>query len=231
MARYNRIKKKSDLKKPDQFVSFWEHAYIWLNENRERILIPGLAVIVAVMLAGGYLYYRSQREISAQRELYFALKDLPGEVSGRKSVLKELLEPLDEISERFSGSVGARIAEIYIGNEHYDKGRMEKAEPIFKSIAESGGSRNVISRLAALGLARVYQNRGKYDDSTKVLEKFRKAENSAFGEEMDLLVAENHELSGDSNAAMKDYADFLKKYPGSIRAMRVRDKAEALKRG
>jgi len=211
VARYNRIKKKANITAPDEFLSFWEHAYTWGAEKKERVLFPALAVVLVAVLVGGFFYYRSQREITAQRELYLALATAPREGSGEKVDTQKFISALDAVAERFEGTVGAKEALLYKGNVLYEKNKMDEAEKVYKSIVDSGKLDCFITRTAVVALARIYQDKGQYDESTKLLNKYRKLENGALNEEMDLIIAQNYELAGDGKSALAEYDDFLEK--------------------
>jgi len=229
VARYNRIKKKANITAPDEFLSFWEHAYNWGAEKKERVLFPALAVALIAVLVGGFFYYRSQREITAQRELYLALASVPRAEAGKKIDTKKFISALDGVAERFEGTVGAKEALLYKGNALYEKNKMDEAGKVYKSIVDGGKLDCFITRTAVVALARIYQDNGKFDESTKLLKKYRKLENGALNEEMALIIARNYELAGDGKSALAEYDDFLAKYPRSMRAGTVREKADRLR--
>ncbi len=229
MARYNRIKKKANITAPDEFLSFWEHAYAWGLEKKERVLFPALAVALVAMLVGGFFYYRSEREITAQRELYLALTTAPREDTGKKIDTKKFIAALDAVAERFEGTVGGKEALLYKGNTLYEKNKMDEAEKIYQSIIADGKLDCFFTRTAVVALGRIYQNNGKFDESTKLLKKYRKLENGDLNEEMALIIARNYELAGDGKSALAEYDDFLAKYPRSMRTGTVQEKAEQLR--
>jgi len=229
VARYNRIKKKVNITAQDEFLSFWEHAYKWGSEKKERVLFPALAVALIAVLVGGFFYYRSQREITAQRELYLALAATPREGTGKKVDMKKFISSLDAVAERFEGTVGAKEALLYKGNILYEKDKMKEAEKVYKAIVAGGKLDCFITRTAVVALARIYQDNGKFDESTKLLNKYRKLANGALNEEMALIIARNYELAGDGKSALAEYDDFLTKYPRSMRVSTVREKADRLR--
>jgi tetratricopeptide (TPR) repeat protein len=229
VARYNRIKKKTDITAQDEFLSFWEHAYTWGAEKKERVLFPVLAVALIAVLVGGFFYYRSQREITAQRELYLALATAPREDTGKKVDTKKFISALDAVAERFEGTVGGKEALLYKGNVFYEQNKTDEAGKVYKSIVAGGKLDCFITRTAVVALGRIYQDNGKFDESTTLLKKYRKLENGALNEEMALIIARNYELAGDGKSALAEYDDFLAKYPRSMRAGTVRERADRLR--
>jgi len=229
VARYNRIKKKANITAQDEFLSFWEHAYKWGAEKKERVLFPVLAVALIAVLVGGFFYYRSQREITAQRELYLALATAPREDTGKEVDTKKFIAALTAVAERFEGTVGAKEALLYKGNALYEKNKMDEAEKVYKAIVAGGKLDCFITRTAVVALGRIYQDNAKYDEATKLLKKYRKLENGALNEEMALIIARNYELAGDGKSALAEYDDFLAKYPHSMRAGTVQKRADRLR--
>jgi len=224
VAHYKRIKKKVNLKAPDQFVSFWHRTYNRALENRKKILPPVCGVLLLVLLAGGFFYYRAQKEQSAQRELYSILKDYPRDGAESSGKLEEVIKSLDAFSGRFSGTGAGRVGELYRAHMLFNKGEREEAARLYGEIAESGASDDLITGMAGLSLARLYQDQGKYADSAETLKKLKADGRTNFSEEVDLLTAHNHELSGEKKAAIEEYRRFLKEYPESTRIPRINEK-------
>ena len=224
MARYKRIKRKEDLKAPDEFVSFWDSVYFWVADNGEKVLYPLVGIIIIFMVSAGYAYYQDSRENTAQRELYRSLANYPSDnpqegasISPNDVDMKKLAETIGEVSDRFSGTLGGKLAGFYQANVMYKDGKMAEAEALYKSGYESDGADGMLGRLSGISLARVYQNQQKYSDAIGVLEKLKESKVEAFMEEIDYLLAMNYELSGDSDRALETYVEFLGKYQVSSR--------------
>lgn len=228
MAHYKRIKKKENLKEPDQFISFWRRTYNSALENRDKIFLSVGGVFLLVLIAGGFLYYRAQKEQSAQLELYSILKDYPRDGSESSDKKGEVVKFLDAFNKKFSGTGAGRVGELYQAHMLFNKGDFEQAEQLYKTIAKSGATDDLITGMAAVSLARLYQDQAEYSKSTETLKKFRAGRRTNFSEEVDLLTAHNYELNGEKEAAIEEYRDFLKKYPQSVRIPGVNEALFAL---
>jgi len=228
VARYKRIKVKSVITEPDEFLTFWDSAYLWMNENRNKVLIPLFAALLVVVSVAGFFYYRSERSIASQRELYFALKDFQDDefLDQKESDPDKLNKRLDAIVSKYKGTYGAEMAELYKAAVFYEKGRLDDAETAYKKVEGDGRTDNLITRLGAIGLARVYQSNGKYEESSNALTRYRKS--GQFKEEMDIITAENFELDGDFAMAREEYASFINNNPESARVGDVKEKLAVL---
>ncbi len=224
MAHYKRITKKLDIKGPDEFLGFWTRVYFWTQEKKDQLLLPALGLAVAVALAFGFIYYRQQMELSAHRELFEILKDLPRQGAENAATPDTLVGSLKSYSEKYSGTPSGRIAQLYAANILYKKKSLDDAARFYSAVANSGGG--LATQMAALGLARTYQEQGKYADAIATLEKFGK--DSPFSEEMDFMAARTHELDGKKEIALKEYNKFAEKYPGSPSAAIAHERAAKL---
>jgi len=236
VARYKRIKRKEDLKAPDEFISFWDSVYFWVTDNSEKVIYPLVGLAIIIMISAGYMYYADSRENTAQRELYRALVEYPSDSPTEANAqpkdnvdLPKLAETIGEVSERFSGTVAGKLASFYKANVHYKDGKMPEAEALYKQVFESEGAEDTVGRLSGIGLARTSQNQGKYSEATSVLEKLKGSKSEAFMEEIDYLLGLNYELAGNSDRALETYVEFLGKYQVSSRRDLVVNQIASLK--
>lgn len=229
MARYNRIKKKEGIDLQEELINFWDSVYIWVGENRARVIFPIIGVVLALALFGGYSFYKDSREKAAQRELALAIASYPREgVDKAKVDIDKMIADVDAVAERFGGTLGGRMADLYKGHLFYMQGMMEEAGSVYKSAYEAGKAGEVFTVIAGIGLARVYQNTGKYDESTELLKEMRKKPSPTFDEEIDFLYAQSYELKGETDQALDSYAGFLGSYPESRRKDAVTQRLVAL---
>jgi predicted negative regulator of RcsB-dependent stress response len=229
VARYNRIKKKEDVDLQDELIDFWDSVYIWVGENRERVVLPVLGVVLALALFGGFSYYKDSREQAAQRELAIAIADYPREgVDKEKVDIDKMLADVDAVAGRFGGTLGGRMATLYKGHLLYMQGMMEEAVPVYKSAYDAGKAGETFTVIAGLGLARAYQNTGKYAESAEVLKEMKKKPVPMFEEEIDFLIAQSFELLGETDQALDSYANILAGYPESRRKDAVTERMVAL---
>lgn len=215
MARYKRIRKKGSLTKPDEFISFWEKTAKWLVENRNRLLTPALVFMLVIVVAGGLYFYRQQKSVTAQLELYFLLKNYPHAEKAPASYMEGLSGALEEFTGRFSDSHAATVADLYRAHALARQGKTDETEKLYKQILNSDGKKTLINGVAALSLARLYHDQGKYKESTGALTLFSGGAASPFAEEIDLMKARNLEQGGNKEAALAEYRRFITNHQDS----------------
>lgn len=229
MARYNRIKKKEDVDLQDELIDFWDSVYIWVGENRERVIFPIIGVVLALALFGGFAFYKDSRETASQRELAIAISGYPREGVDKATVdINKMLADVDAVANRFGGTLGGRMATLYKGHLLYMQGKMEDAAPAYKTAYEAGEPGETFTTIAGLGLARVYQNTEKYDESATLLNDLKKIPSPLFNEEVDYLLSQSFELKGERDQALDSYANFLASYPESRRKDKVTQRMIAI---
>lgn len=222
MAHYNRISKKMDVKTPDEFLTFWDHAFHYVSDNREKLAIPVIAVLVMIMLGFGFWYYQTQKMARASVELYRVLAELPRPGSGSTVTGEQVIEKLKAYDAQFGGSESGRIGRLYRANLLFQKGRYDEAAALYAGI----GGTDAAGQLAVINAAAVLTQQGKYADAASALEKIRAT--TIFSEEVDYQIARNQEAAANKAAAKTEYAKFLEKHPGSFRTNQVKDELAAL---
>lgn len=229
MAHYNRITKKMDVKSPDEFLSFWDHAFHYISDNRERLLVPTLVVAVAAMLGSGLWYYQSRKTAKANMELYLALTEKPRPASADKAAApdkaataQETIEKLKAFDAQYGGTEMGRLGRLYRANILFQNGSYDEAAALYKGIV--GG--DVAAQRAAINLAAVLTQQKKYAEAVAALEKIRAT--TIFKEEVDYQIARNQEAAGNKSAAKTEYAKFLETHLGSRIISEVKDRMARL---
>jgi len=228
VSRYKKIKKKPAAKQPDEFLTFWHHAYIWLENNREKLLLPTLAVLVVFVLGFGYLYYTQQMKEVAQRELYFALKSFPRPGNVNSASADELEQTFSNISQKFSSTPARYTADLYHAHLLADQGKTDEALKIYNELFKSGKGGATVTEMAGLSIAWILQDQGKFDESNEIIKKMEERGRQFFPEEARLLTARNYELSEDRKNALAEYRRFVEEYPASQNVEEVNDKITEL---
>ncbi len=222
MATYKRITKKLDIKTPDEFLTFWDHAFHYISDNREKLALPVIGLLVAVMLGFGFWYYQSQKLARANAELYHVLAELPRQGSGVTTPGQEIVDKLKAYDAQFGATGSGRIGRLYRANILYQKGNFDDALPLYQGI----GGTDAIGQLAAINLSATLTQQGKFADAAAALEKIRAT--TIFAEEADYQIARNQEAAANKAAAKTEYAKFLDKHPGAFRTAEVRERLASL---
>ncbi len=222
MARYDRISRKIDVKSPDEFLTFWDHAFHWVADNRDRLLLPVLGGVVAVVLAFGFYYYQTQKEAKANEELYRVLAQLPRQGSGAATTAQEMIEKLKAYDAQFGGGDAGRIGKFYRANILYQKKSFEDAIALYKDVLDG----DLLGQYAAINLAAAYTEQGRYADAAATLEKIRAT--TYFAEEVEYQIARNQEAANNMAAAKAEYQKYLEKHPGSRYSVEAKDRLARL---
>lgn len=222
MARYKRISKKLDIKGPDEFVSFWQHAYDFASVSGEKLLLPVIGVAVAAILGLGFYYYGQQKERTAQVQLYEALKDYPRAGVMSPDAAKKVIEGLADHGRKFPGANITRIGKLYRANALLQSNNPGEAAALYKEVAGD----DLPGQLATLNIAVIQRQEGKFADANATLEKLRQS--PFFAEEADFQTARNYELMGNAAKAREEYGRFLEKHSGSTYATEAKERKERL---
>ncbi len=223
MAKYKRITKKMDIKSPDEFLTFWDHTFHYVSDNREKLALPMIGVLVAVMLGFGFWYYQSQKMVRANNELYRVLAELPRQGSGLTvTPSPEIIDKLKAYDAQYGSTESGRIGRLYRANFLYQKGNFDEALPLYQGI----GGNDAVGQLATINLSATQTQLGKFADAAGTLEKIRAT--TIFGEEVDYQIARNEEAAGNKGAAKTEYQKYLDKHPGAFRTAEVRTRLASL---
>ena len=218
MAHYNRISKKMDVKTPDEFLTFWDHALHFVSDNRERLMLPIIGGLLMLLLGGGIWYYQDQKAARANVELYRVLDEMPR--PGKTSAVtgEQIIDKLKAYDAQFGAGVSGRIGRLYRANFLYQKGRYDEATALYTGLR----GEDAIGQLAAINLAAVLTQQGKFAEAAATLEKIRAT--TMFAEEVDYQIARNQEAAANKAAAKAEYTKFMDKHPGSRITYEVKER-------
>ena len=151
MAKKIRITRKELLKEPDRFLSSSEKAMLFFAENRSKIIIGIIAVLVGGLSFFGYKNYQISK-IMKYEALYFNMAEM-AKTEGIE--VEKLINIRDQIklgSHRNRASL--LLADLYFKNKNYDK-----AESTFQEIKNN--SKGLNNQMANIGLAYTHEAKGE----------------------------------------------------------------------
>jgi predicted negative regulator of RcsB-dependent stress response len=158
--------------KTDKFALEVEQTVTYFEEHRTEVLRYGaIAVVVALLVVGIFVYRNHQRSIR-QQELATAIAIQEASIGGTNPSSQFTFQTLSdrekaatkafaELATKYSGSQEGLIALNYLGAIAADQGNLAEAEKRFKEV--SGGNDQRLASLAKLSLAQIYfvQNRNR----------------------------------------------------------------------
>lgn len=210
---------KQRLRQPDQFVTVTSQGVGWAGRNRRSVAITAsLMLLLLVALVGGYSWYqhRSQEASTAfgtametyQTPLVKAGQPLP---PGMKTFdtaeqrAKAANGQFVDVASRYGLTQPGKLAQYFAGLTYMEAGQNDSAE---KTLKQTAGSWN--SDLAALGklaLAQLYEQTGRNDQATDLLQQLGKAKDVTVpAGEAQLQLGELYSAEGNTAKAKDIYA-------------------------
>lgn len=223
---------RKELKREDEFVTFWHHVYEWMRGSTQPILI-GLAV-AAVVILGGSLWnnHRDKREAEATRMLSQAMRVYSTDLTADEEMAKKLtaedgvprfktaderrkatLDDLQQIQSRFGKTGAAHEAVLVRAGVLFDGGQYDDAIAAYGDYLKDTESDNRMRMMAREGRGYSFEAKGQLDQA---LDEYRKLENEAgdiYKDRAQYHQARILEKKGDKAGAEKVYKAILEKSP------------------
>ena len=182
MSKYTR--KKTKVEEKDDFVSFWEKAFVAAAPYARAVGVSGAVALLIVALAWGGVAWSQRRTESSTEALGKALKIYGAEVTTGdieakpepngppkyktdKERLEATLAEAKLVQKNHSGSVTDEAALVEAA-ALFDLGKLEEALAIYQKIA--GRQTGAIQQLAHESWGLVLEQQGKLDEALKQYE-------------------------------------------------------------
>ncbi|MBI5187289.1 MAG: tetratricopeptide repeat protein [Nitrospinae bacterium] len=201
------IRKKKDKKKVDEFLSTSERIFLYISDNLLKLSMA-LAVLVVSFLAFTYANISKQ----GNRELMFLdISKIERTITdaNRESAIKEL----EGIVKKFEGVEGVVYAKHLLARQYVFAGHAEKGEPIFKDIKGRYPS-SLFSQLAVLDLGLSLESAGKCDSAVAQFQSIIGGQAVFSQPDAYLGLGRCQEQLGKKPEALKEYKEFIQKFPG-----------------
>jgi predicted negative regulator of RcsB-dependent stress response len=164
--------------KTDKFAAEAEHVLESVASHPEQIKRWGAIVVAVLVIGGGLYYYRTHQAVAREEALTEAMKiddavvsnnPVPPNMTFKTEAEKQAArtKAFTDLMTKYSGSREGAIAGIYMASTASDKGDMPNAEKLFKEVVDSAPAD--YSSVAALSLAKIYQAENKTADAEKLL--------------------------------------------------------------
>jgi predicted negative regulator of RcsB-dependent stress response len=223
---------RKELKREDEFVTFWHHVYEWMRGSTQPILI-GLAV-AAVVILGSSLWtnHKDKREAEATRMLSQAMRIYSTDLTSDEEMGKKLtaedgvprfktaedrrkttLEELGQIQSKFGATGAAREAQLVRAGVLFDGGLYDDAISAYGDFLAATESDNKMRMLAREGRGYALEAKGQLDPA---LDEYRKLETEGadvYKDRAQYHEARIFEKKGDKAGAEKLYKAILEKNP------------------
>jgi predicted negative regulator of RcsB-dependent stress response len=225
---------RKELKKQDEFVTFWHHVYEWMRGSTQPILI-GL-VVAAVVILGSSLWssHAQKSQAEATRMLSQAMRIYSTDLTADEEMAKKLtsedgvprfktaeerrkatLEELGQVLSKYGGTGAAREAVLVRAGVLFDGGLYDEAITAYGDFLANTDSDNRMRMLAREGRGYSFEAKGQLDPA---LDEYRKLETEAgdvYKDRAQYHQARIFEKKGDKSGAEHLYKAILEKNPQS----------------
>jgi len=163
---------KKELEQPDEFHTIGWRALQYVSEHRDKFYMGAAAVLLVIILAGTWHFYRLNYENKAQG-LYssaYSAYVVPGQSQEeRKGAYLKALGIYEKLVEEYPSSHAAVISFYNMGNLYFNIGETEKAITVYKTFLKRSDD-DILTALAYHGLGYCYEETKNYDNALKSFE-------------------------------------------------------------
>ena len=230
--------------KQDRFVSTLQQTYASIEANSRRLTAVVVTVVLLVGAAGGYVWWRHQRnaEASAMLGEAFVAADAPvapvattgentpppGSFPTERARLEAALPKFMAAAEAYPKTLPGLAARYHAAAALVTLGRDEEAATRYQEVVDLAGS-GVYGRMARLGLAEVRVRQGQYDPAINTYKEL--SLNTSAGLPVDGVLIElgrAYLLAGRKPEAVQAFKRITEEFPASPYAAEARRELEAL---
>lgn len=198
---------RKDLKRPDEFITFFDAAGVFLQENLGRVIIGAAVVVALLALLFGLNFYSAHQARLAAETFYqasYALehKNYPAAEQGFRG-----------LADTRAGSLGP-LARFYLANTYLAQKQPAKARAALAAYLESADHQQ-FKQLALMQLGVVDEDLGDY---ARARDAYMQAAALDGPEKERALLATARMLArqGDKQSAIAAYQRFLRENPFAI---------------
>ena len=211
----------------------------------------GVILVVAILLAGGYAWWRQSRNGKANTLLAAALTveeapviaptapapgspipvQQPGTYPTEQAKLEAALPPLMKAADAYPSTDAGVAARYHAAGVLASLGRYAEAEQRYQEVVDRAGGR-VYGRTAKLGLADVQVLQGKYDNAIKIYQEATTDPKSQLPLDGVLMqLGRAYMKAGKKNEAAHAFTRVVEEFPQSGYAADARKEMEEAKKG
>ncbi len=215
MARKIKIKKKDELKKPDEFLSLSKRFINYLKANEKQAIIFSLIIILIVIGISLFTYYVKRNNALGYQYLATALEK-DNDVKAKKELLLKV--------KNMSFSSASKYASFYLAQIYNAEKNTQQAKT---ELDKAFGIKDAYFRGASYVLMTdILMKENKSDEALKIIEKALQETKKPFKDELLYRKAQILELKNNAAEAKKIYAELLKSNSEFYLAKVVQQKIE-----
>ena len=208
---------KKELEQPDEFHTMGWRAIQYLSMHRKRFYTAGAIVLLILVLAGGWYFYRLDYEKKAQN-LYssaYGSYSAPGTAGeDMRGVYLKALSIYEELVKEYPGSRVATLAFYNMGNLYFHVDDMKNAIESYRSFLKRSKDQDILIALAHQGMGYCYEQTGEYDHALK---SFEDANGTVKGTRFEYVNYANMARMYEKMGKPKEAVDFYSKAAGKMK--------------
>lgn len=218
MTRAKKIIKKK-LKKPDEFITLTERAFLFITHHSRSIAVGGGIVLAVILLIFLFQKWERKNEDSAYQMFHLAVETYRVVSSpyreGSPQEYKTVLEKFDEVVTKFPRTSSGKIAILYKGNIYLRLGEFEEAIKAYEGFLRKMGKEKLYGSFAMDGLGYSYEGKKEYEKAANAYQKVIDLGESFQLADAYLGLGRCYEKLGKAKEAVKNYKNFIKVSPKS----------------
>jgi TolA-binding protein len=237
--------------KENEFARSVRRARELLDTRRRDMTAIAIVLVAAILLAGGYGWWRHARDSKANTALAAALAvaeapvvaptppapgspipvQQPGTFQTEQAKLEAALPKFLEVADKYPNADAGITARYRAAGMLASLGRLPEAEQRFQEVIDKAGSQ-VYGRTARLGLAQVQIAEGKYDSAIGILQALSTDSKTEIPVDAVLMeLGRAYMKAGKKNEAAHAFTRVVDEFPQSLYAADARREMEEAKKG
>jgi len=204
---------KKDLEQPDAFQETMGKAMAWAAENRQKLYAAAGAIVLGIVLAGGYFFYAASQEKDAAR-LYLEarIKAMKADPMGAGLAGPEAAKAYADVVDKYASTVAAQSARYELGSLAYNAGDYERSIQVYRDFIDRAGGKDIRVFYAWFGIGYAHEAKKEYDKALEAFNRVASMNPGAVHEGISYRnIARVHEELNDRGKALEYYKKALEK--------------------
>ncbi len=219
---------KKELERPDIFQTGMDKLTDYIAENKVRFRVIVIAIIVAIVVAGGIYFYWSNYQTSAAK-LYAKAQEIVSRNAQKPDAAKESIPIFKELIDKYPNSWNAKTAWYHLGNIYYNQGDIDNAISSYKSyVTVTTEDTAGIRFLTLTSLGYCYEIKKDFKTALDYFEQAQKSNNIGFEAIGYRNMARIYEQMNDPKKALENYQSALQKTSDPSLTIFIKRKIAAL---
>ncbi len=222
-----RIPRKT-AKEPDEVLTLYQRGLDWAQENINRVIYAGGAILLVVVISMGYMWVYSSKQKAASQALSSAMgvyskvtaTERAGEAVPGKGGLAEALRAFEQVSSEYAGTKQGGEASLFAANIHFRMGNYDDASRIVEDLLTSDPDFSSEMNIPYF-LARIFEAKGDYTRAIEVYSGVLDRATADFRPVVLMDMARNYELAGDIDGAVEKYRTILNEFEDTVYATKA----------